>query len=254
MSDRRILLLLAAACVGGDPAPTEQASRPKLVAKPPPEPVDTGPEPSNNRAPRIGRITFEPSKPTTNDDVTVSVEVTDADDDPIDLDYQWSKNGRRVLHLTRETVPSKEFAKGDVLTVEITAADREEEVVRDSDPLKIINAVPTFISDPRNLRKIHGFKVEADDPDGDRLKYSLKGAPRGMTIDARSGVLSYEGSPDEPGGDYTVSVIAADPSKAQARWQFALSVSPGSTAKGDAQKTGARETGARKAKTRDAGR
>ena len=78
------------------------------------------------------------------------------------------------------------------------------------------NAPPQWLRDPRNLKKVDGYTVEAVDPDGDPVTYRLEGAPDGMTISTigKAGKISYKGSTTEPGGDYTIKVIAEDSDKA----------------------------------------
>ena len=80
------------------------------------------------------------------------------------------------------------------------------------------------------IKEINGFQVSAEDPDGDRLIYKLQGEPKGMSISS-NGVLSYVGSEEEPGGQYSIVVIAEDPQKAQVQWKFSISLSAGSKAK-----------------------
>ena len=53
-----------------------------------------------------------------------------------------------------------------------------------------------------------------------------------MTVGKSVGVVKYEGSVDEPGGEYNIRLIAEDPDKAQAVWEFSVNISPGSPGSG----------------------
>ena len=84
-----------------------------------------------------------------------------------------------------------------------------------------------WLRDPRALKQLDGYTVQAMDPDGDPLTYRLQGAPKGMTI-SNTGQISYKGSTREPGGAYTIAVLAEDPQKAVVQWSFSIQLSPGS--------------------------
>ena len=89
------------------------------------------------------------------------------------------------------------------------------------------NAPPQWLRDPRDLTQVDGYTVEAVDPDGDPLTYRLEeGAERHVHIN--TGKISYKGSTTEPGGDYTIRVIAEDSENALVQWSFAIQLSPGS--------------------------
>jgi hypothetical protein len=226
---RFLLLPLLAACIGGEAPPP-----PPVVAppKPPPPKVveDTGGPVKPNRPPQLGQVFFEPKSPTTLDAVRAVAKASDADGDSIDIDYQWFVNDRERYDVRGEVLPARMTKKGDVVKVTLTVSDGSKEAERSSRDLTIGNATPRFVADPRSLREIDGFRVEAVDDDDDKLKYSLEGEPDGMTVDPDIGVLRYKGSVDEPGGKYTITVRARDPDGARAGWTFGIELSPGSGA------------------------
>ena len=137
-------------------------------------------------------------------------------------------NGRSRPAETRDFLRKTSLKKGDEVEVLLSASDgvqSTEKILKTT----IVNAPPEWKSDPREMKDINGFIVEAVDPDGDRVTYRLEGAPKGMSI-SPSGKLSYVGSKDEAGGTYTISVIAEDPDKLQVKWVFSISLSAGSAA------------------------
>lgn len=226
---RFLLLPLVAACIGGEAPPP-----PPVIAPPkaPPTKVveDTGRPAAPNRPPQIGQISFDPKIPTTLDPVRAVANATDPDGDAIDVDYQWFVNERERYEVRGEVLPARMIKKGDLVKVTLKVSDGKKGSERSSRELTIGNATPRFVSDPRSLRQIDGFRVEAVDDDDDVLKYSLEGEPNGMTIDPDIGVLRYKGSGDEPGGEYSITVRARDPDGARAGWTFGIELSPGSGA------------------------
>jgi hypothetical protein len=87
-----------------------------------------------------------------------------------------------------------------------------------------------------DLSQIDGFRIQAEDPDGDTLTFKLEGAPPALTLDGRSGVLSYKGSPDDEGGNYDVTLVVDDGDGGFAKWTFKMGVEPGSAARQKAER------------------
>jgi hypothetical protein len=226
---RPLVFLLLAACSGAEPPPPPPAAPPP-APKPAKKKVDTGQGNSMNRAPQLGSISFDPVKPTTLDAVRVVVKASDADDDRIDVDYKWFINGQERFEFRDQVLPARAFKKGDVIHVEVQANDGAADAERTSSELTIANSLPHFVTDPNTLREIDGFRLEATDEDRDKLTYTLKGQPDGMTIDKDLGVLRYKGTQDEPGGPYKITVVAKDPDGGRAGWTFGIELSPGSGA------------------------
>ena len=50
----------------------------------------------------------------------------------------------------------------------------------------------------------------ASDPDGDRIRYEIAGAPPGSSFDAATGVFRWTPSEEQGPGTYRLSIIAAD--------------------------------------------
>ena len=182
-----------------------------------------------NLSPVIDSVSFVTENPTVKDQVKVAVVAKDPEGLPLRYDYVWKVNGKSYHSETREFLRKTKVKRGDNIEVTVIATDGVLQSEK-SAQTTVGNSSPEWDPDPRNLKDINGFRVNATDPDGDSITYKLEGAPNGMSI-SPTGTLSYVGSEQEPGGNYTVSVIAEDPQKAQVRWQFAITLSAGSKAK-----------------------
>ena len=126
----------------------------------------------------------------------------------------------------------KNLKKGDEVEAILVARDsssNEATEAQSSINTTILNSAPQWVRDPREIKEIEGYTVQAVDPDGDPINYRLTGAPAGMSISQR-GRLSYKGSKSEKGGKYTVSIIAEDSDKLNVQWSFAIELSAGSDA------------------------
>ncbi len=88
------------------------------------------------------------------------------------------------------------------------------------------NAAPTITSQPEIVAAFdspYSYDVEATDPDGDPLTFSLGTAPAGMTIDANSGVISWTPTAADE-GQPMVSVLVNDGLGGQGVQDFAITV------------------------------
>jgi len=224
-------LLLTGCFSAPEPAPQPKPpgtdARPEMPARPPggpPDGVVTG------MAPRLRSITVEPKTVTTLDDLTASAEAEDRDTPNVDLDFVWTINGQKRVDLASDHLSHDEFDKGDKLMVTVTASDGEHSVEKSSNEIVVQNSPPAFVGDPRATGQIDGLVLKGEDPDEDELSFSISGAPMGMTIDPQGGRIRYEGSEDEPGGHYNVSIQLSDGDGGTATWEFEVDVSPGSKA------------------------
>jgi len=98
------------------------------------------------------------------------------------------------------------------VTVRVTDAnggtDTQAFTVTVSDP----NQAPTISSTPGGLAQvnsIYSYAVEAQDPDGDALTYSLNQSPSGMTINTASGLVEWTPT-DSQVGTHDVAVQVTD--------------------------------------------
>lgn len=179
-----------------------------------------------NHQPNVVSFVFEQDTYINSDTVSVAYKTFDADGDATREELFWSVNGREVISEKGRVLRRKNLNKGDAIVATLLVKDG---VLENQQSIQTIigNAPPQWLRDPRALKQLDGYTVQAMDPDGDPLTYRLQGAPKGMTI-SNTGQISYKGSTTEPGGAYTIAVLAEDPQKAVVQWSFSIQLSPGS--------------------------
>lgn len=191
-------------------------------------------EPPINQPPQIVSLEFEKTEYLQGEELRIVYESMDPEGDAIRDEIFWSVNGRELIAEKGKLLRKKNLKRGDqvvaTLVVRDTSSTEATEAQR-SIQTTIANSPPQWVRDPREIKEIEGYTVQAVDPDGDSVTYRLSGAPEGMSISQR-GRLSYKGSTTEKGGAYTIAIIAEDPEKAAVQWSFSIQLSPGS----DAQK------------------
>lgn len=121
--------------------------------------------------------------------------------------FEWTKNGQ--LFGQGDAVSG--FRRGEVLTVKITPYDGETRGTSKVLRTEIKNTAPEVAVEKGTI--IEGenlsYQVKAVDPDGDPLLYSLVDAPKGMSIDPKTGVITLAGQPQDQ-GSYSVKVKVTD--------------------------------------------
>jgi hypothetical protein len=89
------------------------------------------------------------------------------------------------------------------------------------------NRPPAFTSIP-NLEAFPGhsyrYAAAATDPDGDALGYTLQAGPAGMTIDDKTGLVTWSPNPEQL-GTQTVTLMVSDGRGGSAEQQFTLTTS-----------------------------
>ena len=191
--------------------------------------------PSGGRSPLIRSIRFTPSVPSRLDTLHVLVDAVDPDGDPVRLSYDWFVDGRELFGNPGDTLELADYPRGTRIAVRISASDGINESVSMSDEVEVANATPRFVTRPEKVRRIDGFKVVAEDPDGDELKWAVDGGPPALTIDAK-GVLHWKGSTEDKGGHFDVKVTASDDAGGTATMELPLDVLPGTPGRGEAEK------------------
>jgi len=87
----------------------------------------------------------------------------------------------------------------------------------------LLNSSPVIESDPVTTAKegvAYTYDVEATDPNGDALTYSLTTSPTGMTINSNTGVISWTPT---TAGSFDVTVEVSDDSKSDTQ-SFTITV------------------------------
>lgn len=176
--------------------------------------------PQPNHPPRIVSAKIFPEVPVGNSAFRVEVEAEDPDGDRITYAYQWvkGKEGERsaeVSDIEGETGPTLSQAKitrGDLVAVKVTPSDwYGSGDTFQTQFMKIVNFPPRIVSTPPegpSQEQSYRYQVEAVDPDGDPLLFSLaEGAPPGMSIDSKTGLVTWAVSGGKVGSySYTITV------------------------------------------------
>ncbi len=161
-----------------------------------------------NTPPVISRAILIPPVPR-KESAKIGVELrsNDIDGDTVTFKYLWSINGRFA---GEESYLDAELQRDDMISVEVTPYDGEETGKSIMLKSKVYNSLPV-VSDSTPLfdGKTYRGRIAATDPDNDKLTFELYEGPEGMTVDASSGVLTWEVKPGET-GLYDAKVIVSD--------------------------------------------
>ena len=163
-----------------------------------------------NHAPVISDLSANPFSVNVNQTTTVTCIASDPDGDP--LTYHWTKNGGFFEGST--SGPSLIWKAPSIqgnYTVSCEVSDGE---ASDSDQVIIsvgdVNHAPVITSTPPTSAPVgqtYSYDVNATDPDGDTLTYSLTTKPSGMTINSSTGLIAW--TPTST-GNYNVTVKVSD--------------------------------------------
>ncbi len=176
----------------------------------------------------ISDVRYSPEKPTAFDDIKVEVDLIPTGGKRIDVDYTWEVNGRKRISERSDTLPHRYFGKGDEVQVTLTI-DGGPQLAEVKGPTVIVaNTPPRILTKPNTLTRLDGFRIRAEDPDGARVKYSVKGAPPGLTVGETTGVFTYRPASDAEGGDYEIRSIVTDEDGAESEWVLGINIRGGS--------------------------
>ncbi len=133
-----------------------------------------------NTPPTIFSARIAPILAKTNSTLRVEVESRDPERDPVNLSYQWERNGKDIDGAEDETLDSINFVKGDVIRVRVTPDDGrlKGETFRSEEQI-ISNSIPEITSirvtpDPAYTNSNLTAAVEVRDQDDDPIGFSYK--------------------------------------------------------------------------------
>ena len=142
----------------------------------------------------------------TNGSLRIDAEAMDKDGDPVKLRYAWTVNDQKVS----EDPVFGNFKSGDRIIGTVIPFDGKEEGAGRSFVRQLGNAPPQITpAEPQFDDPRWSLQVKATDPDGDPLQYSLKNAPSGMTIDPKSGFISWN-TDGSGSGKHSAIVVVSD--------------------------------------------
>ncbi len=185
----------------------------------------------SNRRPVIRSITIvSKSENDPRQGFKAIVEAFDPDQDDIGFRYQWKLEGDEIIGAIDEEIDWQEdFIKGSNVSVEVVPFDGiDEGVWKAEGSFTIPNSPPKILSEPKS--RIEGGKftyvVQAEDPDGDSIEFTLKSPPRGMTIEPATGLISWEFD-EEDIGEHAIEIVVSDSQGAKSTQTLNLNISSG---------------------------
>jgi hypothetical protein len=177
-----------------------------------------------NSPPEISRVKIMPEVFKPGDTLSVDALGTDIDGDEVALSYEWMKNGEPAGNNRQIQMSLK---RGDKISVKITPYDGTVYGKAGILHREIVN-LPPKITDNRKYSfdgKRYSHQINAADPDGDGLTFSLKKSPAGMNIDSSSGLITWN-VPSDFIGKATFIVAVADGHGGEATQELALEIKP----------------------------
>ncbi len=183
-----------------------------------------------NTPPVVKWVSIKPNPATSSDVLQAVVSTIDRDSDQLSLTYEWTVDGETLIGQAGPSLPSRHIRRGNQVQVAATAFDGTDEGnTKRSDTLVILNSAPKIVSDPpeRAAAGVYRYAVQAEDSDGDPLRFSLEGEPPvGMEIDRKSGVVQWQVVLPEKEVIYSYEVVAEDPAGAKSIQKITMSAPP----------------------------
>ena len=196
----------------------------------------TEPVEMDNTPPAATRVTIEPAVATPGDVLRAEIEGSDSDGDPVTYLIEWWRNGKSLgapgkvkdREQEQRTLATEGFARGDLIVAGVTpydAAGPGRFLV--SEPLVLLNRPPVITSSPTGPtpQGLFEYAVTATDPDNDPLTYKLETAPPGMTIEAKTGRISWQMASSLT-GPQQVRISVDDGQQGEAFQEFTLMPPP----------------------------
>jgi hypothetical protein len=173
------------------------------------------PKPKINSPPVITSVSILPEKPNRESELSVIIQGSDPDGDPVTYRYQWIKNDEDVVGEDKNTLKPKNLRKGDIIQVRIIPSDGKEEgkpflsaLVRILNAPPVIEEVwiePKMPTAKENLRALE----KSADADGDSIYFIYQWEKNGVVLlDERKETL--EQGRFKKGDTITVTMVPDD--------------------------------------------
>ncbi len=179
-----------------------------------------------NAPPTITRVVLEQDLSQGNSRLVAKAEASDADQDDIHYVYRWLRNDLMMKEGPENVLETTALARKDIVTVEVTPHDLDGagQPAR-ATPLIVENNPPRIVSQPSVVTNSESYEyaVQAKDPDGDAVTFSLETAPPDMTIDQATGRLNLKISPALR-GTHHVKIMVVDGQGGRGWQEFDLAV------------------------------
>lgn len=161
-----------------------------------------------NTPPELTKVKLMPEVFRPGDEMYVEAEAKDVDGDIPIIIYEWTKNGQAAG--SGKLIEGR-LKRGDKITVKVTPSDVESQGPPVTVATEVRNMPPTVVD--HNKFGFDGnvwtYQVKAADADGDPLSYVLKEGPKGMSINADSGLVTWN-VPDDFSGKTAFTVLVKD--------------------------------------------
>lgn len=178
-----------------------------------------------NAPPEIVSAKIEPEKARKKDIIKISVEAKDPDGDAVTIKYKWKRNNTAIPEAAGPTLSLGSFAKKDIITVDIIPFDGKAEGRVRIGRIEIFNSPPVITSSPSPVTgNTYSYQVIAQDPDGDKISYTLSRGPSGMSIDTNTGILKWTFT-EKDSGDHAIEIKVSDPDGNEVKQSFNLTIS-----------------------------
>jgi hypothetical protein len=173
-----------------------------------------------NTPPVVDWVAIGPAPPSSTTSLGAVAQGSDLDNDRLSFTYQWTVNGEPVVGVEGPSLASNFFKRGDQVEVTAVPFDGTDWGQPNSSVKVTISNSPPIIKStpPAELREgtTYRYQVQAEDADGDTLRFSLEGKPpKGMVIDANTGVVEWQVVIPEKPTTYVYKVVVEDPEGAK---------------------------------------
>jgi hypothetical protein len=157
---------------------------------------------AGNRPPVLSAVSLEPfGDIRAGETLQATPHASDPDNDLLRFSYRWTVNGKEAGR--DRSFDTTGLKRGDKVQVEVVARDASSESRRELSPVLMLGNSPPVITQLPATRSEDGtftYTFVAKDPDGDRnLRFFVEKGPKGMRMDAITGVLTWTPTPSQSG-------------------------------------------------------
>jgi len=177
-----------------------------------------------NAAPEITMVKIMPEVFKPGDRLYIDAAAADIDEDDVSISYEWTYNGEPAGNGKEIDADIK---RGDKLSVKVTPYDGES-YGRSVTLNREIRNLPPMLGNGSTSNfdgNTYTYKINAIDPDGDSLTYTLKAGPPGMTVGSESGIITWE-VPEGGTGIHAITVLISDNQGGELLAPFNLKINP----------------------------
>ena len=171
-------------------------------------------------------VVVSPKLPTVEDTLEAIAPLPEGSDSFSEVSFTWYVNGVRVSGVTRSLLKpgAGGFRSGDTVYVVARIENLEGHSAEGtSKTIEIVNAKPVMLSDVRNASGLNGLRLKAEDPDGDKLRWSVEAGPPGISIEP-NGRIRVRAVDLKKAFSGEVVFVAEDPDGARAELHIPVAV------------------------------